>query len=34
MVKPGTDVSYIIRGTRPDPTGPAAIWVITSISHN
>jgi hypothetical protein len=34
VTAPGTDVLYTIRGTRPDPSGPAPIWVITSITHS
>ncbi|HET9168540.1 MAG TPA: hypothetical protein VFN97_03855 [Actinospica sp.] len=34
VVKPGTHVTYTVRGTRPDPSGPAPIWVITSITHD
>lgn len=34
VTKPGTHVVYTIRGTRPDPTGPAPIWVITQITHS
>lgn len=34
VTEPGTQVVYTIRGTRPDPTGPAPIWVITQITHS
>lgn len=34
VTKPGTNVVYTVRGTCPDPTSAAAIWVITAISHS
>ena len=34
LTKPGTTVLYTVRGTRPDSTGPAPIWVITAITHS
>jgi hypothetical protein len=34
VTEPGTHVLYTVRGTRPDPTGPAPIWVITQITHS
>lgn len=34
VTEPGTNVVYTIRGTRPDPTGSAPIWVITQITHS
>jgi hypothetical protein len=34
VTKPGTNVVYTVRGTRPDPSGPAPIWVITAIAHS
>jgi len=34
VAEPGTHVAYTIRGTRPDPTGPAPIWVITRITRS
>ena len=34
VAEPGTHVAYTIRGTRPDPTGPAPIWVITQITRS
>jgi hypothetical protein len=33
LTEPGTNVLYTIRGTCPDPSSAAPIWVITSISH-
>jgi hypothetical protein len=34
VTKPGTNTVYTIHGTRPVSTGPAPIWVITSITHS
>ena len=34
LTKPGTHVIYTVRGTRPDPTSAAPIWVITAITHS
>ena len=34
VTQPGTTTVYTIRGTRPVSTGPAPIWVITSITHS
>ncbi|HTJ69077.1 MAG TPA: hypothetical protein VL551_16195 [Actinospica sp.] len=34
VVKPGTNTTYTVRGTRPDPTNASPIWVITSITHD
>jgi hypothetical protein len=34
LTEPGTTVVFTVRGTRPDPTGAAPIWVITAITHS
>jgi hypothetical protein len=34
VVKPGTNTTYTIRGTRPDPKNASPVWVITSITHD
>lgn len=34
LTKPGTNVIYTVRGTRPDPNSAAPIWVITAITHS
>lgn len=34
VVKPGTNVTYTIRGVCPEPKSSAPIWVITSITHD